>query len=66
MARRINILHGAGVIAAWEVDMLPETWIDAMTTSQRRIPRMRKALDDIEKVKARIRAQHPSFRKYRR
>jgi len=44
--------------------MLPETWIDAMTASQSRLPRMRKALDEIEQVKARIRAQHPSYRKY--
>ena len=57
-------MHGGAVIGAWEVDMLPDTWIDAMTTSQSRLPRMRKALDEIEKIKAGIRARHPSYGKY--
>jgi len=37
LAEKINRLSGGAVIAPWEVDDLPDDWLDAFTEMEKRL-----------------------------
>lgn len=58
LAQRINRVSGGAVIAPWEVDQLPETWLDAFVALTDDLPEIRAARAEaartVEEVKKRM------------
>lgn len=58
LAQRINRASGGTVIAPWEVDQLPWTWLDAFAALTDDLPAMRRARAEaaakVEEVKKRL------------
>ena len=63
-ARYVNAAHGAPVIAAWEVDELPDDWIDTMTALATKMPGLQAGLAKLEANKQAWRNRHPTYRKH--
>lgn len=57
IARRINTYIGGGVIAPWEVDQLPEEWLDAINGLTIELPGMAKGYQQINEYLEKWRAQ---------
>jgi len=64
-ARAVNMAHGGTVISAWEVDNLPDEFVDACTAIVNDLPGMKKGTRKIEEYMAKVRAEHPQYRKYK-
>lgn len=64
MARNINAVHGAPVIAAWQVDDLPDDWLDTMIAIATDMPRLNAGLAKLEAHKQAWRNSHPTYRKH--
>ena len=62
-AREINRAHGGPLIAAWEVDLLPDDWIEVLT-SMPRLDKLSAGLQELEDYKATWRSSHPTYRKH--
>ena len=59
----INESHGGVVIAAWEVDQLPDTWIDAFAVLRDEMPEMVEHFQRVERERAKWRREHPQYGK---
>ena len=64
-ARAVNQAHGGTVISAWEVDDLPDEFVDACTAMVNDLPNMKKGVAKIDAYMAMVRAEHPQYRKYK-
>jgi hypothetical protein len=63
IAKLINTHAGGAVIAPWDVDELPDVWIDTFMMLSK-LPEMRKAQKTIENAFERHAAKHPHYRKH--
>ena len=63
-ARYINAAHGAPVIAAWEIDQLPDDWLDTIIAIATEMPRFREGLAKVEAYKQAWRNSHETYRKH--
>lgn len=63
LARIINQALGGPFIAPWEVDDLPNDFIDTVLALEMDLPEMRKRLQTVEAKFADWRAKHPTYRK---
>lgn len=64
LARYTNQAHAAPVIAAWEVDQLPDDWLDAMIALTTDFSGMQKGLAKVDAELSAWRASHPTYRKH--
>lgn len=66
-SQRINALLGFGIVSPWEIEKLDEEWL--MVLERLADLREEKAVEEKQKraadeAFARVRAKHPSYRKY--
>ncbi len=61
----MNLAHGGTVVSAWDVDDLPDEFVDACEALVNDLPKMKKGLAKIESHMAKSRAEHPQYRKYK-
>jgi len=52
MAQRVNLAHQGIVIGAWDIDQLPEEWLDAMMGFVDDLPGMSAQFDEFERRRA--------------
>lgn len=64
MAQMANRLHGGPVVAAWEIDQLPDDWLDAIVATSVELPEYERGFAKVEKHKVAWRAKHPTYRKH--
>ena len=64
-ARKVNQAHGGTVIGAWDVGNLPDEFIDACDAIVNDLPSMKKGTAKIDAHMAKVRAEHPQYRKYK-
>lgn len=64
VANIINRLHGGPAIGAWEIDQLPDDWIDAMVLTGTKLQALQRGLQKLETYKQAWRANHPTYRKH--
>jgi len=57
-AREINEAFGGLAVMPWEVDDLPEEWLDAVRALMKELPRMRNGRKEAEAVKQRLMNRH--------
>lgn len=62
MARKINGALGGPFVAPWEVDELPEDWIDAVLGLTDRLPKMQQGRRQVEKKLEELRKRHPNYK----
>ena len=62
IAYAINTQAGGPLIGAWQVDQLPQDWINALLAVSKGLPKMKEGMRIIEKVKAEIISKHPTYR----
>jgi len=65
IARIINMAHGGTVIGSWEVDELPDEYIDACRALVVDLPGIKKGVSRVEAIMAKRRREHPQYRKYK-
>ena len=53
------------MISAWEVDDLPDEFVDACDALVNDLPNMKRGTAKIEEYMAKVRAEHPQYRKYK-
>jgi len=53
------------VISAWEVDDLPDEFVDACDALVNDLPNMKRGTAKIEAYMEKVRAEHPQYRKYK-
>lgn len=63
MAEYINRRNNGPLVAPWELEQLPDEWLDLYETLRRSEPAPKRR-NPLEHVFAQHRADHPSFRKY--
>lgn len=63
IARRINTQLGGAFVAPWEIGQFSDEWLDLFFALEQQLPAMRKGIDKIEAMKAKIRSDHPTFGK---
>ena len=61
----INIQSGGTVIAAWEVDNLPDEWVDVYLGIATDLPDMQQARQKVQAHMEKHRQSHPTYRKKR-
>lgn len=54
LAQRINRLCGGAVIAPWEIEELPYTWLDALTGMTDELPKMKESRAEVQRVIAEL------------
>ena len=64
-ARAVNMAHGGTVIGAWDVDDLPDEFVDACDALVNDLPKMKRGTAKIESYMEKVRAEHPQYRKYK-
>jgi len=64
-ARAVNMAHGGTVISAWELDELPEEFVDACDALVNDLPNIKRGTAKIDAYMAKVRAEHPQYRKYK-
>ena len=57
--------HGGTVIGSWEVDQLPDEYIDACRALVLDLPGIQTGVSKVEAIFAKRRAAHPQYRKYK-
>lgn len=57
-AREINEAFGGLVVMPWEVDDLPDEWLDAIRALMEELPRMRQGRNEAEAVKQKLMNKH--------
>ena len=62
-ARKFNLMLGGALIAPWQLADIPDEWLMATTMLTDGLPKMRAGFSEIEMLKAKIRSQHPTYRK---
>jgi len=62
IAYAINTQSGGPVISPWQVDQLSQDWIDTILLVSRGLPKMKAGMREIEKKKAEIVSEHPTYR----
>lgn len=62
-AQRINRQMGGAVVAPWDLGQLTEDWEELFYALDGRLPKWREKQGEIEAAKAKIRREHPAFRK---
>jgi len=62
-AQIINRTLGGVVVRPWEVDELPDEWIDTIMALATELPGYRKGLATVEDVLSKWRQSHPTYRK---
>lgn len=55
MARRVNQAHGGVIVAAWQVDDLPQDWLEAMAGIVDDLPNMKDQMQAFERNRERWR-----------
>ena len=53
------------MISAWEVDDLPDEFVDACDALVNDLPNMKKGTAKIEEYMTKVHAEHPQYRKYK-
>ena len=53
------------MISAWEVDELPDEFVDACQSIIEDLPSMKRGNAKIEEHMAKVRSEHPQYRKYK-
>ncbi len=64
LANITNRLHGGPVIGAWEIDQLPDDWLDAMVLTGTKLQTFQRSFQRLEAYKAAWRGKHPTYRKH--
>ena len=64
LANMTNRLHGGPVIAAWEIDQLPDDWLDAMVLTGIKLPELQRGFQKLEAYKATWRNSQLTNRKH--
>lgn len=64
LARTINKHSGGTVIAPWQINDLPEDWIDVFVGLERDLPTLQAQQKKIKDRFAKMEAAHPTYRKY--
>jgi len=64
-ARAVNLAHGGTVISAWDIDELPEEFVDACDALVNDLPNIKKGTAKIDAHMAKVRSEHPQYRKYK-
>ena len=62
IANAINNQSGGPLIGAWQVDQLPQEWINAFMAISRGLPKMHKGIALIKKKKEEIVSKHTTYR----
>lgn len=57
--------HGGTVIGSWEVDNLPDEYIDTCEALIVDLPGIKEGVRKVEAIMAKRRAAHPQYRKYK-
>lgn len=65
IARIINTAHGGTVVGAWEVDLLPDEYVDACRALTLGFPGIQKGMERVEEIMQEHRRNHPQYRKYK-
>jgi hypothetical protein len=65
IARIINTAHGGTVIGSWEVDELPEEYVEACRALVFRLPGIQEGVRKLEEYMEERRKEHPQYRKYK-
>lgn len=63
LAKTINGFSGGAVIAPWEVEQLPEEWLDVFKAFTEDMPTMTKARAKVQAVKSAWLNRHPTYGK---
>lgn len=53
------------MISAWDIDELPEEFVDACEALVKDLPNIKKGTAKIDAHMAKVRAEHPQYRKYK-
>ena len=64
-ARAVNLAHGGTVVSAWDVDDLPDEFIDACEALVNDLPNIKKGTAKVDAYMAKRRAEHLQYRKYK-
>ncbi len=64
LARVINQQSGGAVIAPWEVQDVPDEWLDVFKGLEQDLPEMQKVEQKKQSMFEAMRKNHPSYRKY--
>jgi hypothetical protein len=54
-ASAINKVSGGAIIAPWQIDYLPDEWIDAFNALTQDLPEMREGQNRVDAIKAKWR-----------
>ena len=65
-ARAVNLAHGGTVVSAWDIDDLPDGFIDACDALINDLPNMKKGVAKIDSYMAKVRAEHPQYKHRKR
>ncbi len=63
LAQMVNRISGGAVIAPWDVDGLPEVWLDVFRALSEDMPSMAKAKGQVQKIKNAWLQRHPTYGK---
>ena len=62
-ARIINQLHGAPVVAAWDVMDLDSLWLDTLMAAAHELPAKRRRIEAVQKRFKEFERNHPTYGK---
>ena len=63
LAKIINAQSGGTVIAPWEIDQLPEEWLDLLLGIGTDLQQMKEAQDRVDAWFKKTRREHPTYSK---
>jgi hypothetical protein len=63
LAQRVNQAAGGAFVAPWDVDQLPDEWLDAAQALTDELPRMRQGRSQAKATVDKWRENSPSYRR---
>jgi hypothetical protein len=63
LAKLINFASGGAVIRPWEVDQLPQEWLDTFMMMLIDMPKVKTAAQEIKTIVDDIKRNHPTYGK---
>lgn len=62
LARKINTALGGAILSPWDVEELPDGWLDAVKALTDQLPEIRRGRRQVEKKLEEIRKRHPNYK----
>lgn len=62
LAKKVNTALGGAFVSPWEVEELPDSWLEAVQGLTDRLPGMQKGRKIVEKKLEEMRKRHPQYK----